>query len=141
MMAAAVVRYRRRAISRLNLIISWTIGAGVLFLAVAPFVFDPLFDLFNFRRGNFGRLIAAQIFGLIVLFGLLVRNMSYTDQNERAIRQLVEALAVQSFEGEQQRLGERLPTGPCIVAVSPAYNEAENVAAVIRDIPEQIEGY
>jgi hypothetical protein len=141
LLAAAVWRYRRRAISRLNLIISWAIGSLILLLAVAPVVFNPLFDLFNFRRGGGQRLIAAELFGLAILFVLLVRNMSYTDQNERSIRLLVEALAVQTFEAERARLGDRLPTGPCIVAVSPAHNEAENVAAVIRAIPEQIEGY
>src|SRR5947208_8759474 len=34
-------RSNRRAISRLNLIISWAVGAAVLLLAVAPVVFNP----------------------------------------------------------------------------------------------------
>src|SRR5919201_1583198 len=123
LLALSAIRYNRRAISRLNLIISWTIGGALLILAVAPVVFTPLFDLFNFRKGNGQRLIAAELFGLIVLFALLVRNMSYTDQNERAIRLLVEALAVETFEREMDRLGPQMPEGECIVAVSPAFNE------------------
>jgi hypothetical protein len=138
----AVLRYRRRSISRLNLLITWVLAVCLIILALAPVVFQPLFDLFNFgKKGSGQRLIAVELFGLLVLFALIVRNMVYTDQNERALRLLVEALAVRDFEAEKERLGDRLPTGPCIVAVSPAYNEAENVAAVIRDIPEQIEGY
>src|SRR5205823_12746155 len=86
LLALSAVRYNRRAISRLNLIISWAIGAAVLILAVAPVVFNPMFDAFNFRQGGGRRLIAAELFGLIVLFALLIRNMSYTDQNERALR-------------------------------------------------------
>jgi len=141
LLTLAAVRYRRRGISRLNLIISWTFGGILLILAVAPVVFNPLFDLFNFRQGGGRRLIAAELFGLIALFALLVRNMSYTDTNERSIRLLVEALAVETFERERERLGDRLPEGKCIVVVSPAFNEAENVADVIHAIPEEIEGY
>jgi glycosyltransferase involved in cell wall biosynthesis len=67
--------------------------------------------------------------------------MSYTDTNERSTRLLVEALAVETFERERERLGDRLPEGKSIVVVSPAFNEAENVADVIHAIPDEIEGY
>jgi hypothetical protein len=142
LLVLAVVRYRRRSISRLNLLITWVLALGVIVLAIAPVVFQPLFDLFNFgKKGSGRRLIAVELFGLLIVFALIVRNMVYTDQNERSLRLLVEALATRDFEAEQARLGDRLPTGPCIVAVSPAFNEAENVGAVIRDIPKEIEGY
>jgi hypothetical protein len=143
LLVLAVVRYRRRSISRLNLIITFLLGVILVLLALAPVIFTPVFDLFSFSRakGSGQRLIAVELFALLILFALIVRAMIYTDQNERALRLLVEALAVRDFESEKIRLGERLPTGPCIVAVSPAYNEAENVAAVIRDIPDSIEGY
>jgi hypothetical protein len=142
LLVTSAMRYQRRRISRLNLMISWVIGGGLLILAIAPVVYQPLFDLFNFgHKGTGQRLIAVELFGLLVLFALLLRNMTYTDQNERSMRLLVEALAVQTFERERERLGERLPEGKSIVVVSPAYNEAENVADVIRAIPEEIEGY
>ena len=48
---------------------------------------------------------------------------------------------METFRRERERLRESLPEGPCIVVVSPAYNEAENVAGVIDAIPEEIEGY
>ncbi|HEX9376010.1 MAG TPA: glycosyltransferase family 2 protein [Actinomycetota bacterium] len=142
LLVVAVLRYRRRNISRLNLLITWVLGVALVLLAIAPVAYQPLFDAFNFgTKGSGLRLIAVGLFGLLVVLALQVRTMSYTDQNERAIRLLVEALAVQTFEEERARLGDRLPAGECIVAVSPAYNEAENVAAVIRSIPETIEGY
>src|SRR6266540_948463 len=142
LLVVAVVRYRRRNISRLNLLITWTLGVALVLLAIAPVVFQPLFDAFNFgKKGSGLRLIAVGLFGLLVVLALQVRTMSNTDQNERAVRLLVEALAVQTFEAERARLGDRLPAGECIVAVSPAFNEAENIADVIRAIPETIEGY
>ena len=138
-MAASSLRYRKRQISRLNLIITWLLGTAIVVLAIAPVAFDWLFDVFNFEEGGGQRLVAVGLFGLIAMFALLIRNMSYTDQNERSIRLLVEALAVKTFEAERARLD--LPEEPCIVVVSPAFNEAENVAAVIASIPEEIEGY
>ncbi|HXJ62490.1 MAG TPA: DUF2304 family protein [Actinomycetota bacterium] len=143
LLVLSVVRYRRRSISRLNLIITFLLGVVLILLAIAPVIFTPVFDLFSFSRekGSGQRLIAVELFALLILFALLVRSMVSTDQNERALRLLIEALAVRDFEAEKLRLGDRLPTGPCIVAVSPAYNEAENVAAVIRDIPDSISGY
>src|SRR5207237_2585298 len=73
-----------------------------------------------------------------VEFLLILRTQSYTDVNDRSIRLLVEAFGQQAFDWE--RAG-RIPEGPKIVSVSPAYNEAENVAGVLREMPEEIYGY
>src|SRR6059036_2713884 len=83
-------RYPQRNISRLNLIISWVIGTGIVILAIAPNVFNPIFDLFNFKPGGQRRLLAVELFAILALFALIVRNMSYTDVSVRSIRELVE---------------------------------------------------
>src|SRR3990172_2630883 len=80
--ALALVRYRRRRISRLNLMFSCLISVVVLLLAIGPSLFDPLFEIFDFQPG-----------------------------------------------------------GKRIVVVSPAFNEAENVGAVLEAIPRELEGY
>src|SRR6266542_6655562 len=90
-------RYPRRQISRLNFIISWVIGVAIVILAIAPNVFNPVFDAFNFKPGGQRRLLAVELFAIILLFALIVRNMSYTDVSVRSIRELVEALAVQKI--------------------------------------------
>ncbi len=136
--ATAAVRYGRRQISRLNLIISGLIAVGIIMLAISPSFFNPLFDLFNFRPGSGRRLTAVLLFAVIVLFALVIRNQSYTDVNERSIRLLVEALGQQAFDWQG---AGRLPEGRRIVVVSPAYNEAENVGAVIHAMPAEIDGY
>src|SRR3972149_4808377 len=101
LLATSVPRYRRRQISRLNLIISWALAVGIILLAIAPEIFNPIFDLFNFRPGNNRRLTAVLLFGVIVEFILLFRIQSYTDVNERSIRLLVEALGVQAFDWQR----------------------------------------
>ena len=137
LLIVSVRRYPRREISRLSLIISWLIGTAIIVLAISPNLFNPLFDAFNFKPGGQRRLLAVELFAIIVLFALIVRNMSYTDVSVRSIRELVEALAVQAFDWDR---AQEIPEGRRIVVISPAHNEAENVAAVIQDLPDEIEG-
>jgi len=131
-------RYRRRQISRLNLFISWAIALGVMVLAAEPSAFNPIFDVVDFRAGNNRRLIGVLMIAVVVLFALLLRVQSSADTNERSIRLLVEALGQREFDWDR---AASFPAGDRLVVVSPAYNEAENVAAVIAAIPEKVEGY
>jgi hypothetical protein len=135
---SAVIRYERRQISRLNLIISTVIAMGTLVLAVAPDVYNPLFDVFNFRPGNGRRLDAVLFTAVAVLLLLLLRVQSHADVNERSIRLLVEALAQREFDWESVAA---LPSGKRIITISPAFNEAENVASVMGQMPRMVHGY
>jgi hypothetical protein len=134
----AVVGHRRRQLSRLTLIITTLISFGVLLLAIAPNLFNPVFDALNFRPGTGQRLTGALMIAVVILFGLLLRMQSSVDSNERSIRLLVEALGQNTFDWER---AEDLPPGPRIVVISPAFNEAGNLGAVIHAMPEEIEGY
>ena len=136
--ALALIRYRRRQISRLSLIISSLISAVLLLLAIAPGLFNPLFEVFNFEPGNGQRLTAVLLFAVGVLFVLLIRIQSEVDTSERGIRQLVESFGQSAFDWDA---AADLPAGKRIVVVSPAHNEAENVGAVIEAMPPEVEGY
>jgi hypothetical protein len=135
--ASAVVRFRRRKITRLNLLITATLAVGLALLATIPGVFDPVFDLFNFQRGGGQRLLAVLLFATVVLLVLILREMSNTDLVMRDLRNLVEALSLQAFDWAQTG---KLPAGDRLVVVMPAYNEGENVGGVIRDMPEDVHG-
>jgi hypothetical protein len=130
-------RYSRRQISKRNLLISFAITVAVVTLAISPSLFDPVIGLFvevrprSNRRFTFVLLVA-----VIVQFFLLLRAQASSDWNERSLRLLVEALGRERFDWAEA--GE-LPEGRRIVTVSPAYNEAENVAAVIHAIPEKVD--
>lgn len=136
--ALALIRYQRRRISRLSLIISSLISAVLLLLAIAPGLFNPLFEVFNFEPGNGQRLTAVLLFAVGVLFVLLIRIQSEVDTSERGIRQLVESFGQSAFDWDA---AADLPAGKRIVVVSPAHNEAENVGAVIEAMPAEVEGY
>ncbi|MGH2636847.1 MAG: DUF2304 family protein [Actinomycetota bacterium] len=136
--AVSVARYRRRRISRLSLIISGAIAIGVAMLAIAPDLFNPIFETFNFEAGTGQRLTAVLLVAVVILFLLVIRMTSYVDTNERSIRLLVEALGQSAFDWDRAK---ELPEGRRIVVISPAYNEAENVGAVIHAMPQEIEGH
>ena len=134
----AVRGHARRRISRLSLIIAVALAVTVILLAIWPGIFDPIFTTFNFQAGNDRRLIFVLMVAVLVILFLLLRVQSAADVNERSIRLLVEALGQERFDWER---AAALPEGPKLVTVSPAYNEAENVGAVIHRIPEQIDGF
>jgi hypothetical protein len=133
----AVRGHERRQISRLNLIILFALCASVVALAMYPPLFDPLLRTFNFQRGTNG-VIFVLLLAVGVLFFLYLRAQTSADTNERSIRLLVEALGQERFDWDR---AERLPDGPRLVTISPAFNEAENVGDVIKQIPAMIEGH
>jgi hypothetical protein len=130
-------RYLRRTVSRLNLILTWVVGVGVIALAVRPTAFGWLFDLFRLEAGGGRRLVGALILGVLVLLFAVFRALAQADANERSLRLLVEGLAVSSFDWAK---ATRLPKGDPIVVAMPAHNEADNIGAVVRAIPETVEG-
>jgi hypothetical protein len=137
-LAWGVREWARRDISRLSLILIAAITVAGVLVSVDPNLFDPVFNVFNFRRGGGQRLIGMLIFADVILFLLLFRTMAQSERATKSIRYLVEALAVQSFDWTQRAL---LPSGERIVVVMPAHNEAENVASVVQSMPDQLEGY
>ena len=137
----AVRSYRRRNISRLSLFTAVFATATVLLLAAFPNLLDPLFDTFNLQRrpGDNRRLVALLLGAVVVLFLLLFRLQGHSDRSERAIQQLVEALTVERFDWTEAE--RRVPPGPKVVTISPAYNEAENVGPVLEAMPKEVAGY
>jgi hypothetical protein len=138
-------RYTRREVSRLNLIISCLLCVSVVALAISPSLFDPVFRTFNFQppvnhteAEARTRLVFVLVVAVVILFALYLRLQSAADTNERSIRLLIETLGRERFDWAR---ADALPDGPRLVTVSPAYNEAENVGAVVKSIPQMVEGF
>ena len=138
LLVSAVARYRRRRITRLNLIISGALAIGLGLLAIAPGLFDPLFNVFNFREGGGRRLLAVLLFGNVVLLLLILRNTTETDVVRRDFQLLMEWMGTHSLPAEEV---ETLPAGDRVVVVLPAHNEAVNVGSVLAAIPEKVDGH
>src|SRR5919197_2326819 len=136
-LASTIRRYRRRDISRLNLILTGLVTLGIIALAVIPVLFRPLFDTFNFRPGNQRQLVAALVFAVFILFALILRATANTDATAASLRLLIQALTVQSFDMAQ---AETLPPGDRLIVVMPAHNEADNLGGVLASMPPAVEG-
>ena len=137
-LALVLVRYERKQVSRLTLIISSFISVAILLLAIAPGLFNPLFETFNFQPGTGLRLTGVLLAAVVILFLLVLRLQANVDTNERSIRLLVESMGQTAFDWDA---AAELPDGRRIVVISPAYNEAENVGAVIHAMPSEVDGH
>ena len=137
-LALVLVRYERKQVSRLTLIISSFISVAILLLAIAPGLFNPLFETFNFQPGTGLRLTGVLLAAVVILFLLVLRLQANVDTNERSIRLLVESMGQTAFDWDA---AAELPDARRIVVISPAYNEAENVGAVIHAMPSEVDGH
>src|SRR4029450_8994175 len=95
----------------------------------------PRFETFDFQKGNQRQLIATILFGVFVLFALLVRDMAATDTNTRTIQMLIESLAMEAFDWSG---AEDLPPGDRLVVVVPAHDEAPNIGPVLAAMPAMV---
>jgi hypothetical protein len=133
----AVRRYRRRDVSRLNLLITGAVTVVIIILAVLPAAFRPLFDALQFKAGNQRQLVAALVFAAFILFALVLRTSSNADATAASLRLLIEALTIHSFDQTQ---AETLPIGDKLIVVMPAHEEAENIGPVLASMPPAVEG-
>jgi hypothetical protein len=129
----AVARYRRGQLRRGELIAMFAVGAGLIVAALAPNLLDPLLALLGFERGQerriIGLLVISNLFTLAVVFRGFVRD----DQLSNEVGDLVDYMAYQRLAHEDP---ERI-TGSCAVVI-PAYNEAENLSAVLAAMPRVV---
>lgn len=137
LLVAGVLLYRKRRITRLSLILTVLVGIVGLLLATVPDLFGPVFDLFDFRKGGGRRLTAVLLFSTLFLLILVFRTIARQDEDTRNLSLLIESLGVRSFDWDK---ASRLRAGDRIVVVIPAHNEAENVGAVVREIPKRVLG-
>src|SRR5207249_3363924 len=98
------LRYNRRSISRLNLIISWTIGALVLILAIAPVVFNPIFDAFKDATSE-----VAREAGAIVVRNPIRRGGGLALRVGYEVAARLNAEIVVSIDADGQHLPEEMP--------------------------------
>src|SRR5918999_217495 len=133
LLSYAIVRYRRGQLRRGELIAIFTVAAGLIVAAVAPDLLDPILAVLGFEAGQerriIGLLVISNLFTLAVVFRGFVRD----DQLSNEVGDLVDYMAYQRLAHEDP---ERI-TGSCAVVI-PAYNEAENLSAVLAAMPRVV---
>lgn len=112
------------------------LGGAFLAVVSGTEIFDSVLGALAFEPGNGGRILGLAVFAIFVLFLLVVRSLNVNARLATQISALLEGIAWEEFRsaGLAEKFRDR------IAVVIPAYNEAECVGDVVRQIPKQVCG-
>jgi Glycosyl transferase family 2 len=136
--AAALIAFaiwRRHTLSNGAVLLA-LLGGLALAVVSGTELLDALLEAFAFNRGNGGRILGLAVFAIAILFLLVLRALTESARMNQQLSALLEGLAWEEFKGA--RLPERFRDR--IAVVVPAYNEADSVGQVVRDIPSEVCG-
>src|SRR5918999_1371088 len=127
--------WRRRELSN-GAVLLGVLGGLALIVVSGTELVDEVLELFAFERGNGERILGLAVFAIAILFLLVMRALTESSRINQQLSALLEGLAWEEFKGANlpQRFRDR------IAVVVPAYDEADNVAEVVRGIPERVCG-
>lgn len=133
--AFALRRYRKGLLRRGEAVVVALVAVALTVAAAAPDLLDPLLGALGFQRGQERRIIGLLVISNLFTMALLFRGFSRDDQLSDELGRLVDYLAL-------QRLEERgwSPVPESCAVVLPAHNEADNLPAVLTEMPDEIEG-
>jgi hypothetical protein len=127
--------WRRRSLSNGAVLLA-IFGGLALAIVSGTELLDGLLSAFSFERGNGGRILGLAVFAILILFMLVLRALTESARVNQQLSALLEGLAWEEFR--QAKLPERFRDK--IAVVIPAYNEADSVADVVREIPPEVCG-
>ena len=127
--------WRRRSLRNADILIL-LFSAIALAIVSATTLTDTLLSAFSFKKGNGGRILGLAVFAIVVLFLLLLRNMSLTARVDRELSAVLEGIAWEEFRqaGLPERFRDR------IAILIPAYNEQDSIGQVLPRIPATVCG-
>ncbi|MGH2729071.1 MAG: DUF2304 family protein [Actinomycetota bacterium] len=131
----AIVRYRRGQLRRGELLVIALVAGGLVVAAADPNLLDPILSALGFQRGNQQRIIGLLVISNLFTLALLFRGFSRDDQLSNEVGSLVDYMALKRFE----EVGWTPAAKACVV-VLPAHNEAENIGAVLGEMPTHVNG-
>src|SRR6476620_5499448 len=119
---AAFAVWRRRTLRNVDILIL-LFSALALAIVSATTLTDTVLGWFSFHTGGGGRILGLAVFAIVILFLLILRNMSLAVRVDRELSAVLEGIA-----GEEFRRG-RVPEQfrDRVAVVIPAYNEEDNI--------------
>ena len=127
--------WRRRTLRNVDVLILLLSGLA-LALVSATTVTDTVLGWFSFHKGGGGRILGLAVFAIVVLFLLILRNMSLTARVDRELSAVLEGIAWEEF----RQAGLPAQFEGRVAIVIPAYNEEHNIGAVLPRIPRTVCG-
>jgi hypothetical protein len=122
-------RFRRGKLRNGEWLFASLLAAGLMWIGAYPNGLNGILGAFSFRAGGGGRLIGLLLFSSFVLYLLVFVSLGRTNALEHAVDRLVRELAKQEFRRSAS------PGAAPVYVVIPAYNEGENIGAVLASIP------
>ncbi len=127
--------WRRRELSNGTVLLA-LLGGIALAVVSGTELLDTVLEAFAFERGNGGRILGLAVFAIAILFLLILRALTVNARMSAQLSALLEGLAWEEFKAA--KLPGRFRDK--VAVLIPAYNEGDNVAQVIRQIPERVCG-
>ncbi len=131
---AAVAHFRLHRLRRKDWLIASALSLALVWVGADPDSLNGLLGLFSFQPGGGGRLIGLLLFSSFVLYLLVFVSLGRTNALEHTLDRLVRELAKSEF-----RRSAGVRAAPVYVVI-PAYNEGENIAAVLAAVPPEVCG-
>ena len=127
--------WRRRTLRNVDVLILLLTGLALALVSVTT-VTDTVLGWFSFHKGGGGRILGLAVFAIVVLFLLILRNMSLTARVDRELSAVLEGIAWEEFRqaGLPAKFEDR------VAVVIPAYNEEHSIGAVLPRIPRTVCG-
>lgn len=128
------LRFRLRRLRNIDWLTGNFLFLCLILLGLYPDLFNVILGFFAFRKGGYERIIGLLVISNFILFFLIYGFISRTTYQEELIDRLVRELAKKEY------LQKHKSDGDPIYIIIPAYNEAENIASVLTQIPTSIYG-
>ncbi len=125
----------RRGRSRTLVILLGLTAIALFAVAVLPDLVVPIQDFFGLGDAPVGRILTVLVVAVAVGYLLTFYALAKVERTTQRVRRLIRALSAAQIEHE--RAGDGL--GGILVCI-PAYNEAEALPRVLREIPPAVAG-
>lgn len=125
---------RRRSLRNVDVLMLGALAFALGVIATTD-VADSILGFFDFQKGGGQRILGLLVFASFVLFLLVLRALSQASATDRELAALLEGLAL-----EELRKQGTDPLHGRLAVVIPAYNEADNIGAVLAQMPAEVCG-
>jgi hypothetical protein len=132
---AAFAIWRRRQLRNVDVLILLFSGVALAIVSATTLT-DTLLGWFSFHKGGGGRILGLAVFAIVVLFLLILRNMSLTVRVDRELSAVLEGIAWEEF----RQAGLPAEFRDRVAVVVPAYNEEDSIGEVLPRIPRSVCG-
>jgi cellulose synthase/poly-beta-1,6-N-acetylglucosamine synthase-like glycosyltransferase len=131
----ATIYFRGPRWNRLSFSLIWSFAIALFVVSADPDSIDSFRDTFNLGDFQYGRLLLILIISNILLFSFVIYTNTKVDSLKILIDRTLRISALNDVEGPRSAI----PTDGIMVLI-PALNEAENLKALLPQIPGNIRG-